>query len=464
MALVRIVDTASDDVFGRLKGRNVHRDTSTEAIVSAIIEDVRTRGDAALLDNARKFDSPTLESILVSEEEINGASLEPKTYEHLRTALHRIRYFHLNQLEVILQGWYGDGIDHILDTLELKLPRRPLVVNWAISDRPSGEVNKLPRGRKPGIGQRMRSVGAAGVYVPGGNAMYPSSVLMNVTPAAVAMVPNIVLTTPARADGTLHPAVLVAIRDSGVNTAVKAGGAAAIAAMALGTESVPRVDKIVGPGNRFVNEAKRQLWGSVGVDGYAGPSEVCVLADETTNARFAAADLLTQIEHAPDNAAYLVVVGRAKLEEILAEVATQVETAPRGETMRRALSEQSLAVVVRDLVEGADIVNAVAPEHLSISVVNPEGILGRIENAGCILLGEYTPESAGDYVLGPSHTLPTGGAARWQNPVSVLEFLKVQSVVKTTASEIRELIPTIEALAEIEGFPGHGAGATIRRD
>jgi len=310
----------------------------------------------------------------------------------------------------------------------------------------------------------MRSVGAAGVYVPGGNAMYPSSVLMNVTPAAVAMVPNIVLTTPARPDGTLHPAVLVAIRDSGVNTAVKAGGAAAIAALALGTESVPRVDKIVGPGNRFVNEAKRQLWGSVGVDGYAGPSEVCVLADETTNARFAAADLLTQIEHAPDNAAYLVVVGRSKLDEILAEVAAQVEVAPRGETMRRALAEQSLAVVVRDLEEGADVVNAVAPEHLSISVLNPEGVLGRIENAGCVLLGEYTPESAGDYVLGPSHTLPTGGAARWQSPVSVLEFLKVQSVVKTSAAEIRELIPTIEALAEVEGFPGHGFGASIRRE
>ena len=464
MGLLRVLDSASDDVYEVLRRRNVHRDSGLEVLVAGIIEDVRQRGDAALLENARKFDAPDLTSLLVTAEELDGAALEPRLYEHLRTALHRVRYFHLNQLEVILQGWYGDGIDHILDTLELKLPRRPLVASWAISDRPSGVPNLLPRGRKFGLGQRLRSLESAGVYVPGGNAMYPSSVIMNVTPAAVAMVSSITVTTPARKDGTLHPAVLVALRDSGANTAVKIGGAAAIAALALGTESVARVDKIVGPGNRFVNEAKRHLWGSVGVDGYAVPSEVCVVADESTDARFAVADLITQIEHAPDNAGYLVVVGQEKLDEILAELDVQVSAAERAETIRVSLDEQSLAILVSDLSEAADVVNAIAPEHLSLSVANAEWLLPRISNAGCILLGEYTPESAGDYVLGPSHTLPTGGAARWQSPVSVAEFLKISSVVKTSREEIQELIPVIEALAAVEGFPGHGFGAAVRRD
>jgi len=308
----------------------------------------------------------------------------------------------------------------------------------------------------------MSPLSLAGVYVPGGNATYPSSVIMNAVPALVAGVPSIAVTTPARPDGTLHPAVLCALRLAGISKAFKIGGASAIAALALGTETVTRVDKVVGPGNRFVNEAKRQLWGQVGVDGYAGPSEVCVLIDDTANAAFAAADLITQVEHAPDNAGFLVALSRRKLDEVLAEVTRQVAVAPRGETISAALANESLAIVARDLSEAVDIVNAIAPEHLTLAVADPLRAMEGIRNAGCMLLGEYTPESAGDFVLGPSHTLPTSGAARFGSPVNVLDFLKVQSVTRLTRSDLLPLTPVIEAFGEMEGFPGHGFGASVR--
>ena len=243
----------------------------------------------------------------------------------------------------------------------------------------------------------------------------------------------------------------------------KVGGAYAIAALALGTESIKPVDKIVGPGNRFVNEAKRQLWGRVGLDGYAGSSEVCVLADDKANASFAAADLLTQVEHAEDNAGFLVCTSRSKLDEILAEADRQMSGALREGTMRAALAHEGWAIVARDLSEALDLVNWIAPEHLSVATEDPENLLGRIQNAGCVLLGEWTPESAGDYAIGPSHTLPTAGAARFGSPVNVFDFVKVQSVSHLTRSELMELTPVIEAFGEMEGFPTHGHGATIRR-
>jgi histidinol dehydrogenase len=286
---------------------------------------------------------------------------------------------------------------------------------------------------------------------------------MNAIPARCARVEEVFVTTPARRDGTLHPALLYALQLAGVTRAFKVGGAAAIAALALGTETVPRVDKIVGPGNRFVNEAKRQLWGQVGLDGYAGPSEVCVLADDTANAAYAAADLLTQVEHAPDNAGFLVTLSREKMSEILAEVERQVTGAPREDTMRKALAGESLAVVARDLGEALDLVNAIAPEHLTLAIQDPEAALAKVRNAGCVLMGEHTPESAGDYCLGPSHTLPTSGAARWQSPVNVLDFLKVQSIAHLTPRDLEPLIPVIEAFGEMEGFPAHGFGASIHR-
>ena len=452
--MIRILDTSADDVFAALRGRSVVRDDATEVVVKATIADVRQRGDAALLDSGRRFDAPGLASIKVTEEEIDQAHIEDALRKEIEYAAARVADFHSHQLKRLTAGLNDRGrvsIDGERETT-IHIPYQD-GYEWSLS--PLGDSR---------LGQRVVPVEKAGVYVPGGNATYVSSVLMNAIPADCAGVKHIVVATPARRDGTLHPAVLFALRVNLLHaTPFKVGGAAAIAALALGTESVPRVDKIVGPGNRFVNEAKRQLWGQVGLDGYAGPSEVCVLADDAANAEFAAADLLTQVEHAPDNAGFLVCVSRAKLDEILDAAERQLVGAQREATMRQALQENSLAVVARDLSEAIDVVNAIAPEHLTLAVAEPEKAMERVRNAGCILLGEWTPESAGDYCLGPSHTLPTSGAARWGSPVNVLDFLKVQSVARMTRESLQPLIPTIETLAAVEGFPAHGYGATVRR-
>lgn len=424
-----------DAVMARLARRTSLRDERTERIVSEIIEDVRRRGDAALLESARRFDAPELSAIAVTEAELAGAKLSVPQEEALRTAILRVTNFHAQQRAALTSGMTGiDG-----------------GWTWTV---------EAPGSR---LGQRILPMSSAGVYVPGGNATYPSSVVMNAIPGKVAGVKDLAVTTPARADGSLHPAVLFALREVGVARSYKIGGAAAIAALALGTETIARVDQIVGPGNRFVNEAKRQLWGTVGLDGYAGPSEVCVLADDEANAAFAAADLLTQIEHAPDNAGFLVTLSEAKQREILAEVERQVTGAPREETMRQAMAEAGLAIVARDLTEASEFINAIAPEHLTLAVADPDAILSGIKNAGCVLLGEYTPESAGDFCLGPSHTLPTAGAARFGSPVNVLNFWKVQSISRLDPQGLDPLIDVIEAFGAMEGFPAHARGATIRR-
>ncbi|RYH14654.1 MAG: histidinol dehydrogenase [Alphaproteobacteria bacterium] len=451
--MIKILDTIIDDVFAALKGRTVHRDAETERIVASIIEDVRQRGDAALLDNARRFDAPTLKSVTVTEEELADVTLEESLRGEIEHAAARIEAFHIAQFKAVTDGW-GEAATVTIDST------RKTTVDPGVDN---GWIWNLAKSGTSRIGQRMIPVTKAGVYVPGGNAMYVSSVLMNGLPARCAYVSEIFVTSPARRDGSLHPAILYALSRVGAS-GFKIGGAAAIAALALGTESVPRVDKIVGPGNRFVNEAKRQLWGQVGLDGYAGPSEVCVLADDKANDEFAAADLLTQVEHAPDNAGFLVCLSRTKLDAILAAAERQLQGAPRAATMRQALRDNSLAIVARDLREAVEIVNAIAPEHLTLAVEEPEKAMEGVRNAGCILLGEYTPESAGDYCLGPSHTLPTSGAARWQSPVNVLDFLKVQSIARLSREDLQPLIPTIETVAQIEGFPAHGYGATVRRN
>ncbi len=437
---MKIVNCETQDPFPLLRKRGIYRDAETERIVQEIIEDVRTRGDLALLENARKFDAPELVSIEVSLEDIAFSTRDApeRNRKAIDRAHGRIAGFHVDQL---------------MNFRSSKYPRT--------GGEPRGGVNWWKRNRSD-IGQRISPLRSAGIYVPGGSASYPSSVLMNAVPALVAGVDERIVSVPARRDGTLSVEVLYALSVCTIHKAFKIGGAAAIAAMALGTESVPRVDKIVGPGNRFVNEAKRQLWGTVGLDGYAGPSEVCVLADDEANVRFAAADLLTQIEHAPDNAAFLVTVSKAKCEEILVEVEKQLYGAKREDTMRLALKNESMAFIARDLRQACEIVDAIAPEHLTIATKDPEKTMESIHNAGCILLGDWTPESAGDFCLGPSHTLPTSGAARFGSPVNVLDFLKVQSVARLTREDLKELLPTIEAFGEMEGFSTHARGASIR--
>lgn len=463
MAEFRVLDTTRDDVFSILKKRTIHRDAETQRIVGDILADVRQRGDAALLDNARKFDAPDLKRLDVTHEEMVEAKVPPSVMDAIERSLLQVQAFHARQAKALTEGWKAMELQSVAERREDGQPLHTLPnFEYRWHKHPMERQGWTPSESAGGLGQRFLPLRLAGVYVPGGNAAYPSSVVMNVIPAQCAGVNAVYVTTPARKDGTLHPAVLAALAYCGVAKAFKIGGAAAIAALAYGTETIPRVEKIVGPGNRFVNEAKRQVWGEVGLDGYAGPSEVCVLADATTNARFAAADLLTQIEHAPDNAGFLVCTDAVKLQEILDEIERQLKGAPREDTMRTALKNESLAILARDLSEACDIVNAIAPEHLSIATDEPEQVMNRIRNAGCILLGEWSPESVGDFCAGPSHTLPTSGAARFGSPVNVLDFMKVQSVIRLSREDLTELLPTAEAFGRMEGFPTHAQGATIR--
>jgi histidinol dehydrogenase len=446
---MRIVDCSLESPFEALNQRTTQRSSEAEHVVAQIIEDLRTRGDAALLDNARQFDAPHLERLRVTEQELSQAVVEPRFAEAIKIATDRVRRFHTEQKDRFLAG---------LTQFEAPAASRgepvAAVVPWqyAWSFR-EGESQ---------LGQRVLPLNSVGAYVPGGKAIYPSSVIMNCAPAKVAGVARVAVTTPAGPDGSLAPAVLVAARTIGLSEIYKIGGAAAVAALALGTESIERVDKVVGPGNRFVNEAKRQLWGQVGLDGYAGPSEVCVLADDDANPVTAAADLLTQLEHSEDNAGFLVTLSRAKAEEILSHVEAQLDEAPRADILRVALERESLAVVARSLEEACEVIDAIAPEHLTLALAQPERALPLLHNAGCILLGEHTPESGGDYAFGPSHTLPTSGAARFQSPLNVLDFLKLQSLVRFERQEMEALAPVIEAFGEMEGFPAHARGVSIR--
>jgi histidinol dehydrogenase len=461
--VIRVVDAVCEDVFALLRERSARTDAAAQEVVAGIIDDVRSRGDAALLESARRFDSPSLASIVVTSEEIDQAELPEHQAFAIREALKRIEAFHEKQAEALFRGWSGilPEAEHRGADARLGDEGGAGMYAWGTGYPGAPKLHSPQKIREGASGQRVLPVSRAGVYVPGGKASYPSSVLMNVGPANVARVPEVFVATPAMQDGSLPASVLVALREARVSKAVKVGGAAAIAALALGTESVPRVDKIVGPGNRFVNEAKRQLWGTVGLDGYAGPSEVCVIADSEANPAWAAADLITQIEHSDDNQGFLICFSEEDLNRILAEVWEQVKTAPRQNIIRKALGE-SLAIIARDSTHACEIVDAIAPEHLTIMARNPDRLMARIRNAGCFLLGSHTPESAADWAIGPSHTLPTASGARFGSPVNVMDFLKFQSVTRMTEEQLRELAPVIEAFGEMEGFPGHAYGTAIR--
>ncbi len=458
--LIRIIDANVLDPFAALQTAGAQRDEQAEAVVAAIIADVRDRGDAALLANAQKFDSPNITDLEVPAADIAQASLEPRFESAIATAAAQINMFHTAQMLVLTSGLARiDARGPIEQVWPGGVPPK---WSWDTGRAGTDADQNLQAFASGTRGQRLLPLDRVGVYVPGGNANYPSSVLMNAIPARVAGVREVVVCSPAGDSGRHTDAVCLALKEANVDRAFRVGGAAAVAAMAFGTESVPRVDKIVGPGNRWVNEAKRQVWGKVGLDGYAGPSEVCVVVDESANDRFAAADLLTQVEHAPDNVAYLIATSMEKLESVLAEVERQLTGAPREATMRAALADNSIAIVALDLFEAIALVNEIAPEHLTLSVEDPHRWLEKVQNAGCVLLGDWTPESAGDYCIGPSHTLPTSGAARWQSPVNVLEFLKVQSVSNLSKEALEFWTPVIEAFGEMEGFPAHARGASIR--
>ena len=407
-------------------GRSVAADAELTAAVAAIVEDVRLRGDAALADYTERFDGVSLRPSEFRVEESalreSAARADARVLEALRASIRNVRAFHEHER----------------------------AGSWEI---------ETARGVR--LGQRVSPVDAAGLYVPGGTASYPSSVVMNVVPAQVAGVERIAVVTPPR---TLRetPAVAAALVELGVTEIYQVGGAHAIAALAYGTESVPRVDVVTGPGNKYVAAAKRLVYGAVGIDSVAGPSEVVVLADETARADFIAADLLAQAEHGEDASAVLVTTDAGLAERVAAEVARQAETLSRRTVVGRSLADFGAAFVVGTLAEACRIVNELAPEHLEIMMREAEEAAALVRHAGAIFFGEYTPEAVGDYFAGPNHVLPTGGAARFSSALGVGHFLRRTSVVRYTREELRHTAPLIAALAEAEGLDAHARSALIR--
>lgn len=411
-------------IEARLRQGALQPTPEMEAQVRAICERVRAEGDRALLEFTRQWDCPTIATLEADESEFEAAyrQVDSRVVEAIRHAVARVRRFHETMRP---QSWY------------------------------------LPDAHGGWLGQLVRPLERVGVYAPGGRAQYPSTVIMNAVPARVAGVSEVILCTPPQADGSLPPTVLIAAREAGVNRVFKVGGAQAIAAMAYGTETIPAVDKIVGPGNLYVALAKRTLWGVVGVDMWAGPSEVAIIADESAHPEYIAADLLTQLEHGAESVGYLFTpserIARATQQAIEQQLACR---------QRRAILEQSLArsllVRTRDLPEAFELANLAAPEHLSLMVEQPMHWLSHVRNAGCILLGTDTPQAAGDYIAGPSHTLPTGRAARFESPVSVETFLKRSSVIALSRDALRQLAPDLITLAHAEGFEAHAAAVQIR--
>jgi histidinol dehydrogenase len=387
--------------------------------VRAILADVRERGDEAVRAYTERFDRVRLENFRVSEAEYAEAEalVAPAVKAALSEAAANIRDFHQRQVR---QSWF--------------------------TAKESGTV----------LGQIVRPLKRVGLYVPGGTAAYPSSVLMNAIPAKIAGVPEVVIATPPGPDGRINPAILVAAGIAGVNEIYKVGGAQAIAALTYGTAQIKPVDKIVGPGNIFVALAKREVFGLVSIDMVAGPSEIVVLADETANPRYVAADLLSQAEHDPMSAAVLVTPSRALAEAVAQEVERQLTELPRRQIAEAALRDYGAILLVNDLDEGFAVVNRLAPEHLEIMIDNPFDQLGKVENAGAIFLGPYSSEPVGDYFAGTNHVIPTNGTARFSSPLSVDDFVKKSSVVSYSKRDLQEHGHKIVALAEQEGLAAHG--------
>lgn len=407
---------------GRLEGAS----SAVEGSVREILEDVKRRGDAAVLEYTRRWDFERAETLRVPSEAIEDAAARVRQTELwpvLLTAASRIREFHERQKRQ----------------------------SWVDTSRP-GEI----------LGQIIRPLKRVGVYVPGGTAAYPSTVLMAAIPAKTAGVPEIALATPPDAGTGVPPdATLAACLVAGVTEVYAMGGAQAIAAFAYGTESVPRVDKIVGPGNVYVNLAKKLLYGTVGIDMLAGPSEVAILADADADPESAAADILTQCEHDRHSSALIASPSRGFLDAVQAAIARQLETLPRAEIVRAAIQNNSFAVLTETLEEAAEIVSLYAPEHLHIDIRDNWAILGLIENAGAILLGPHSSAPLGDYMAGPSHTLPTAGNARFASPLNVDDFTKKTSLISFSADAAQNLSADAARFADFEGLEGHARRARM---
>lgn len=422
--MIKIIDIENAEKSDILT-RDIKLESGVEAIVSDIITNVKANGDKALREYSLKFDGSCPENLRVTQEEIDSAyENEDKAFiETLETAKKNIWAFHEKQLRSGFRIDEGDGII---------------------------------------AGQKITPIEKVGIYVPGGTASYPSTVLMNAIPAKIAGVKEIIMVTPPDKQGNIPSAILCAAKIAGVDTIIKTGGAQAVAALAYGTESVPKADKIVGPGNVFVATAKRMLFGLVDIDMIAGPSEILVLADGTCNPAYVAADLLSQAEHDKLASAVLVTDSKELAIAVQAEIERQLPLLPREEIARTSIDTNGKIIIASDLEQGVEIANEIAPEHLEVCVDEPFALLDKIKNAGSIFLGKNAPEALGDYLAGPNHTLPTSGTAKFSSPLSVDDFVKKSSYLYYTEEALGKVKDKIVLFANREGLQAHGRSAAIR--
>lgn len=427
MRTVTLTKESTKDILENLLKRSPNNYGKFEASVTEILENIKEKGDEALFGYTEKFEKAriTKDTIRVTQEEINEAYrlVDPGLIEVIRKALVNIRSYHEKQRQ---NSWFTSKEDGTM------------------------------------LGQKVTPLSKVGVYVPGGKAVYPSSVLMNIVPAKTAGVEKIIMTTPPGADGKVTPSTLVAAKEAGADEIYKAGGAQAIGALAYGTESIPKVDKIVGPGNIFVALAKKAVYGHVSIDSIAGPSEILVLADESANPRYVAADLLSQAEHDEMASAILITTSRELAQAVDQEVAGFLEVLSRKEIITKSLENFGYILLADSMEEAIDAANAIASEHLEIVTKNPFEIMMRIKNAGAIFIGENSCEPLGDYFAGPNHVLPTNGTAKFFSPLSVDDFVKKSSIIYYSREALKAIHKDIEQFAKAEQLTAHANSIAVR--
>ncbi|MFV0342311.1 MAG: histidinol dehydrogenase [Anaerocolumna sp.] len=429
MRKLKLTKESKKDLLTQLLKRSPNQYASYEQTVNQIIEEVRTRKDEAVFEYTARFDKAVIncDNILVTPEEIEAAykEVDPNMLEVLRKAAKNIEAYHSKQKQF---GWFDTD--------------------------PKGII----------LGQKVTPIGSVGVYVPGGRAAYPSSVLMNVIPAKVAGVENITMTTPPDQDGKVYAGTLVAAKEAGVSKIYKVGGAQAIAALAFGTQSVEKVDKIVGPGNIYVALAKKAVYGHVNIDSIAGPSEILVVADETANPRYVAADLLSQAEHDELASSILVTTSQELADQVEIEVKNFTKQLSRKEIIQKSLDNYGYILLADSLPDMIDIANEIASEHLEIITKDPFTVMTKIKNAGAIFLGEYSSEPLGDYFAGPNHVLPTNGTAKFFSPLGVDDFIKKSSIISYSREALQEVHQDIITFAKAEGLTAHANSIAVRFD
>lgn len=427
MRILELTEETKGNILENLLKRSPNSYGKFEASVQEIIETVRANRDAALFDYTARFDGATInkDNILVTEEEIKEAydAVDPKLLEVIRKSLVNIRTYHEKQRQ---NSWFDSQDKGII------------------------------------LGQKVTALARVGVYVPGGKAVYPSSVLMNIVPAKVAGVDEIIMTTPPGKDGKVNPSTLVAAREAGADRIYKVGGAQAIAALAFGTESIPKVDKIVGPGNIYVALAKKAVFGYVSIDSIAGPSEILVLADETANPRYVAADLLSQAEHDEMASAILITTSRELAERVSEEAAKFTAQLSRKEIIQKSLDNYGYILIADNMEEAIAAVNEIASEHMEIVTKNPFEVMTKVRNAGAIFIGEYSSEPLGDYFAGPNHVLPTNGTAKFFSALSVDDFIKKSSIIYYSREALEKAHKDIEDFAEAEHLTAHANSVRVR--